>query len=149
MSLYNFAFVNNAATIYFYKSNRKNAKIIKDLNINHLITRDSTRKIAPDKMKDEFLLILEYISCYTAPAHIDISIYCNEWKNAIIDSKKESQNWVWKTGRLHFDGFTTAAHYLYFNLFCRIYPYCETDFTEIETDSNYKYLEKEWRKNVR
>ncbi len=148
MSLYNFAFINNAATIYFYKSSRKNAKIIKHLNINHLINKnDESRKIAPDRMKIVFFGILEYLSYYTAPAHIDIAISCNEWKNAIINGKKESQNWCWETGRLHFDGFTTAAHWLYFNLFTRIYPYCEIDFTEIETDSNYKYLKKEWEKH--
>lgn len=144
-SPYNFAFINNSATVYIYKSNRKNAKIVKCFNINHLITHDSTRKVAPDKMKDQFLSILEPLSYYTEAGNINISVSCIEGKNAIINGGKCSQSWYWNTEKLHFDSFTTAAHWLYFNLFCRIYPYCEIDFTEIEMDNNYKFLLNEWK----
>lgn len=143
MSLYNFAFVNNAATVYFYKSSRKNAKIIKAYNINHLIARDNDRRISSDRMKSHFLDMLEYVSYYSQPNNIDISIDCNEWKNAIINGERKTQNWCWETGRIHFNNFTEAAHWLYFNLFCRIYPYCEIDFTEIEMNPTYKcFMEK-------
>ena len=150
MSLYNFAFINNAATVYFYKSSRKNAKIIKAYRLNHLITKNNDRKISNERLKSHFLNLIEYVSYYSKPNNIDISVDCNEWKNAIIDGKKDVQCWCWKTGRIHFDNFTEAAHWLYFNLFCRIYPYCEIDFTEIEMDPSYKYFLNEFKnKNTR
>lgn len=146
MSLYNIAYVNNAATIYFYKSQRKNAKIIKTYNINHLITKNSDRKISNECMISHFLELLEYVSCYSKPNNIDISVSCNEWRNAIHGCLKDSQNFCWTTGRIHFDNFTEAAYWLYFNLFCRIYPYCEIAFTDIETDNNFRYLYEQWKK---
>lgn len=146
MSLYNIAYVNNAATIYFYKSQRKNAKIIKSININHLISHSEDRKINQDKLKDTFISIIEYLSVYTKPGSINLAVICNEWKNAIHGSVKGTQNFVWTTEKLHFDHFTTAAHWLYFNLFCRIYPYCEIAFSDIETDNNFKYLYEKWER---
>lgn len=149
MSLYNFAFVNNAATIYFYKSSRKNAKIIKAFHINHLITKNNDRKISNERMKSHFLEMLEYVSYYSKPNDINMSVNCNEWKNAIINGERKTQNWCWTTGRIRFDSFTTAAHWLYFNLFCRIYPYCEIDFTEIEMNPSYKYFLAQFKNNIR
>lgn len=148
MSLYNYAFVNNAATIYFYKSSRKNAKIIKTYHINHLITKNNDRKISNERMKSHFLEMLEYLSHYSKPNDINICVNCNEWKNAIHDGEKKTQNFCWTTNRLHFDNFPGAAHWLYFNLFCRIYPYCEIDFADIETDNNVKYLYSQWKKGA-
>ena len=145
MSLYNFAFVNNAATVYFYKSSRSNAKIIGKVNINHVIANSDDRKVSSDGMMAYFLNLMEYVSYYSEPNNIDISVDCNEWKNAIINGEKKTQNWCWETGRIHFNNFTEVAHWLYFNLFCRIYPYCEIDFTEIEMNPSYKYFLNEFK----
>lgn len=144
MSKYNYAFLDNFATVFFYKSSRKNAKILKDYHVRHLISKDNDRKISNERMKSYFLELLENVSYYSKSNDINISVLCLEHKNAIINGEKETQGWGWETGRIHFDNFTTAAHWLYFNLFCRIYPYCEIDFTEIEMDPSYKYFLKEF-----
>lgn len=136
----NYAFVNNSASICFYKSQRKNAKVLKAYYTGHLRTKNEDRKIDNDRMKSQFIEWLEYVSYYSEPGNINMSVSCHEWKNPTLNGKKETQHRRWETGRLHFDNFTEAAQWLYFNLFCRIYPYCEIDFTEIETEPEFKYF---------
>lgn len=148
MSYYGYAFVNNWASVYIYKSKRKNAKIVKNFRVFHLISHDESRRISQDSLRLQFLEILEYLSYYTAPGNINLSVNCIENRNAVINGEKDAQEWWWTSGRLHFDEFTTAAHWLYFNLFCRVYPYCEIDFTEFEMDANYKYLENQWKEKA-
>ena len=142
---YGRAFVNNFSTVFLYKSARKNAKITKQVHVCHLTTNNDDGKISSERMKACFINLLKYVTYYSDSA-IDLSVHCVEWKNAIINGERKTQNWYWETGRIHFDSFTEAAHWLYFNLFCRIYPYCEIDFTEIEMDPSYKYFLNEFNK---
>jgi hypothetical protein len=145
MSAYNFAFVNNSATIYFYKSRRKHAKVIKEYYIRPLIPRLGDdmicHKISSEHLKAHFLEIFRSLIHYSKRNDINISVSCNEWKNVVIHGEKKAQSWYWETERKHFTDFREASRWLYYNLFCRIYPYCEVDFAEVDFNDRYKEID--------
>ena len=126
--MYGKAFFMNACTIYLYKSSRKNAKIISDIHINHLITQTEDRKVQDKTILSQFVGVLEKaVSDIGINGHIEVSVYMDAGKDAIYENANNDSflgvgdiqyNWQ----RVTFCTIEGFINFL-FSVFCILYPY--------------------------
>ena len=154
--LYNKAFTINAASIYCFKSSRKNSICSDTISINHLINHTEDRKITDERIRQQFTGTLESI-VYNALKfnnHLELSVYMDYGKNSsYINANKENYN-TWEDirfswQRVKFSSIEQCINFLY-SVYCLIYPYNEINLQNtIYNDPSVKYyINMYYRKEV-
>ena len=78
---YNTFYQSNAASIFCYKSSRKNSKCSDIININHLINRETDRRVSDNRIMDQIAGTIEKIVYYCKQyKHIELSCYMDVFK---------------------------------------------------------------------
>lgn len=149
--MHNKYFKSNAATIYMYKSSRKNSKIINNININHLISKNVY--VHDDRIMQQLTETIENI-VYTAKQynHIELTVYTSIFKKA---SYINANNDLYCTTcdmhpdfiRVKFATIEQTINFI-FMVYSLIYPYNEIDISDIYNNSSIKYLIKEYYKKA-
>lgn len=145
-NLYNKAFTINAASIYMFKSSRKNSICSDTISVNHLINHTENRRINDERIIQQFAGTLESI-VYTSlkfNRHLELSVYMDYGKNTgYIDANKELYNtwedirYSWQ--RVKFSSIEQCINFLY-SVYCLIYPYNEINLEKgIYNDPSIKY----------
>lgn len=127
----------NCGTIYIYKSMRKNAKCLRDINVAHLITHDPEGKLTDEGIIDHFVSTLDKIF---ASSEREFYLSVDMIENREVRGIAKPQGWYWESDRKKFERPTEMIHWLWFNFFCRIYPYNTVDFTKIEMNPSIRYM---------
>lgn len=132
----------NCGTIRVYKSMRKNAKCLRDINVVHLITHDPEGKLTDEGIIDHFVSEAEKIF---AASEREFCLSVSMAENREVRNATNSQTWLWASQREHFNHPVSMLYWLWFNFFCRIYPYNTVDFTEIEMNPSIQYMINKWK----
>lgn len=149
---YSTYFQSNAATIYLYKSNRKNAKIVKSISINHLITQKQDRKIPDGRIIEQFVDTLSYIVDYSEKRHLEITVYSDVfkkvvYKNANGDNYHTTKDLQYNFYRVKFASIEQCINFL-FTIYSLIYPYNTIDLnTGIYQNTSIKYFINKFYQN--
>ena len=78
---YNTFYQSNAASIFCFKSSRKNSKCSDIININHLINRETDRRVSDNRIMDQIAGTIEKIVYYCKQyKHIELSCYMDVFK---------------------------------------------------------------------
>ena len=126
----------NCGTIYVWKSMQKNAKCLANIYVGHLITHDPEGKLTDERIIDHFVSEVDKIfAASEREFYISVSMV----------EKRNPDEWFWRSDRQTFKAPTEMLHWLWFNFFCRIYPYNTVSFTEIEMNPSIKYMIKKWK----
>ena len=142
---YNTYFKSNAATIYIYKSSRKNSKILKSININHLITQKQDRKIPDGRIIEQFVDTLSYIVNYSEKRHLELTVYSDVfkqvvYKNANGDNYFTTTDLQYNFNRVGFSSLEQCINFLY-TIYNLIYPYNTIDLNNgIYQNTSIKYF---------
>ena len=132
----------NRGSIYVWKSMRKNAKCLRDIYVVHLINHDPEGKLTDGRIIDHFVSEAEKIF---AASEREFCLSVSMFENREVRNVTNSQKWFWVSQREHFNHPVSMLYWLWFNFFCRIYPYNTVDFTEIEMNPSIKYMINEWK----
>lgn len=133
----------NFGTICVYKSMRKNAKCLRDINVVHLITHDPEGKLTDEGIINHFVSEAEKIFA-AAEREFCLSVHMVENREVYKDVDVSEQGWYWEADRKKFKQPTEMLHWLWFNFFCRIYPYNTVDFTKIEMNPSIRDMINKW-----
>jgi len=137
---------NNMCIIYAYKSNRKNAKIISDITMRHLITHNENGCISEEQILNYFIGIIGQLATdirfssntinITTYASIDkITTYVNA--NSHLYSHLHTMRF--NNRRVKFSSFEELINYLY-DILLLVYPYTRLDLYTIYSNSSIKYF---------
>lgn len=137
-------FVNNALSIFLYKSGRKNSKC-ELLNAYHLIkTGDDSRKISNDRILSQFAETLSAsVNYFKKNNHIEFKILCSfgrqeTYKNVYGNLYGNIDTIRIDTGRREAFSIETYINVL-FDYYCLIYPYNTISRRELFNNSSIKY----------
>ncbi len=145
-NLYNKAFAINAASIYMFKSGRKNSICSDTISINHLINHTENRRVDDERIIQQFIDTLESIvfTSLDFKKHLELSVYMDYGKNSsYINANKELYN-TWEDirfswQRVQFSSIEQCINFLY-SIYCLIYPYNEINLSNtIYNDPSVKY----------
>ena len=137
---------NNICFIYAYKSDRKNAKIISDVTMHHLITHQENGCIDEERILNYFAGIIGQLvtDIKFSAKSINISTYTyidklTTYINA--DSELHSHNHTLRLNNQHvkFSSIEQLINYLY-DILLLIYPYTRLDLNTIYNDTSIKYF---------
>lgn len=136
---------NNMCVIYAYKSDRKNAKIISDVTMRHLITHNENGAISEEKILQYFggvigQLVTDII--FTTKT-FNITTYASIDKlTTYIDAKNQlySRNHTIRIDnhRIRFASIEQLINYLY-DILMLIYPYSRLDINDVYSNASIKY----------
>ena len=137
---------NNDVIIFAYKSDRKNAKIISQITLRHLITHNENGCISEDKILDYFIGVIGQLATdikfssntinITTYAHIDrITTYINA--NSELHTHLHTMRLY--NRRVKLSSFEELINYLYDYLLL-VYPYTRLDLNTIYSNSSIKYF---------
>lgn len=137
---------NNMCIIYAYKSNRKNAKIISDITMRHLITQNENGAIDENKILDYFSGIigqLVYDLKYTTKT-INLTTYISidrltTYINANNELYSHNHSIQLNNRRIQFTSIESAINYLY-DILLLIYPYTRIDINDVYNNHSIKYF---------
>ena len=137
---------NNMCTIYAYKSSRKNAKIISNVTMRHLITHDQNECLSEERILNYFVGIIGQLAmdikffsnviCITTYSSIDrITTYvdANSHLYSHLHTMRLNNN------RVKFSSFEQLINYLY-DILLLVYPYTRLDLNTIYSNSSIKYF---------
>ena len=137
-------FINNAAYITIFKSNRKNAKCADPISVYHLISHDDHKMISDDRILSQFISTLDAICANAeklgAKQFIIKTTVC-VGKYAIRTSEKTDYIIERLTYDLRFNmtSITMLVSYL-LNIFVLIYPYTMLSRETILTNPSVKCI---------
>lgn len=137
-------FIDNAAYITIFKSNRKNAKCANLISVHHLISHNDNRMISDDRILLQFVRTLDAI-CAKAEnlgaKQFIIKTTVHIGKNAIRTPEKTDYiiERLTYNLRLNTTSITMLISYL-FNIFVLIYPYTMLSRETILTHSFVKCI---------
>lgn len=144
-------FIDNAAYITIFKSNRKNAKCADPISVYHLISHNDNKMISDDRILLQFISTLDAICANAenlgAKQFIIKTTVCIG-KNAFRTPEKTD----YITERLTYDlqfnmtSITMLISYL-FNIFVLIYPYTMLSRETILTNPSVKCIINKYGKN--
>ena len=138
-------YTGNAGHIYVYKSMRKNAKMSKYIYVCHLIIHDQDEgKLTDKRIIEHFISTVDQIFA-ASEREFYLSVSMKENREVYKDVDISEQGWYWESNRKDFKRPTEMLHWLWFNFFCRIYPYNTVDFTKIEMNPSIKYMINKWQ----
>lgn len=153
---YNNPYMDNIATIYMYKSNRKNAKIIHSFNICHLIAEvKGNRKINDDSILNQFVNTIDEIIHYSkqySNKHLELSCTVAYGKKiSYINANNEKYNDVdtryYNFSRKEFSSLENCINFIY-DIYTLIYPYNTLSLeNHIYNNHSIKYMIKEYYSN--
>lgn len=136
----------NTCTIYAYKTSRKNAKIISDITMRHLITKNENGACSEDTILQYFTGIIAQLITdirYSANRHIELTTYTSvNHMTTYVNANSElySHNHVIKINnrRVRFYSIEDVINYLY-DILLLIYPYTRIDIKDIYNHASIKY----------
>ena len=139
---------NNMCIIYAYKSDRKNAKIISDVTMRHLITHNDNGAVDEDTILNYFTDIIGQlvtdikfssktinITTYTTINHLTTYVNSNN------ELYSHNHTIVINKQRIHFSSIEQLINYLY-DILLLIYPYTRIDIKDVYNHSSIKYYIK-------
>ena len=135
----------NSVQFYAYKSDRKNAKIISDVHMHHLITHNENKCVDENKIESYFVGIIsqlvtdiKYSACtinITSYAHIrHVTTYVNA--NSDLYSHNHVSNYTRQRVKLY--SIEDLINYVY-DLLLLVYPYTRLDLNTIYNNPSIKY----------
>lgn len=143
------AFYNNAAHLWIYKSDRKNAKIIGAVDIRHLITKSDNRQLTDDKIMDYFVTAMEYTLHFVKQAQ-KINARCwyeyghiTQYKNVYGDNYERVTMLKTMSQRDSYSSFEQLINHIY-RLFLIVYPYSKLDIQDVYNNPSIKYFIKQY-----
>lgn len=149
--LYNNSYVNNALSIIIYKNGRKNSRC-ELINVNHLISHDSDRKISDNRIMEQFISIIEKSVYYfnLNNKHIEFSIRGDFFKQSIRDTVNGLYYGI-EAIPFMFDRKQVFSIEQYinhvFSVFCLIYPYNTISTDSIFNNQSIKYFINQYYHN--
>lgn len=126
----------NSGNIFVWKSKRKNARWLAYIKVYHLISHGNKGKLTNEEVMNHFISEVDKVFA-AAEREFYISVSMVE--------KRNPDEWFWRSDRQTFKAPTEMLHWLWFNFFCRIYPYNTLGFTEIEMNPSIKYMIEKWK----
>ena len=136
---------NNMCIIYAYKSNRKNAKIISDVTMRHLITHNDNGACSEEHIMNYFTGIIgqlvydiKYrskvinITTYTSIEHMTTYVNAN---NELYSHNHEIRL---NEQRRRFYSIEQLINYLY-DILLLVYPYTRIDIKDVYNHASIKY----------
>lgn len=142
---YNTFYKNNAASIFCYKSSRKNAKCSNVINIDYLINRETDRRVSDNRIMDQIAGTIEKIVCYCKQhAHIELTCYVDvfkqiEYKNANEEIYHGVEGQRYNFQRVIFTGIEQCINFI-FSVYCLIYPYNKIDHNTLHSNASIRYF---------
>ena len=142
---FNTYYQNNAASIYCFKSRRKNSKCSDTIAINHLINNAPVRKVSDERILQQVVGTLEKIVYYCKQyEHIELSIYADIFKpveytnvnNEIYHGVEEQRYY---SRRKTFSSIEECINYLLF-VYTLIYPYNKLSRDTVHRDTSIRYF---------
>ena len=137
---------NNMCTIYAYKSNRKNAKIISDVTMRHLITHSENGCISEEQILNYFVGIIGQLATDIkfSSNTINITTYVSidkitTYVNANSQLYSHLHTMRFNNRRVKFSSFEHLINYLY-DILLLVYPYTRLDLNTIYSNSSIKYF---------
>lgn len=142
--MYDKAYALNSASVFCFKSSRKNSKCSDVINIIHLITKDD--KISDENIIYQFINTLEKIVYYSLQnnKYLELSAYVNVNKNASFINANNNiyhdvENYCYNFQRIKFSSIESCINFM-FSIYNLIYPYNEISTKTLYTNSSIKYL---------
>jgi hypothetical protein len=139
---------DNMCIIYAYKSGRKNAKIISDVTMRHLIAHKENGVIDEELILNYFTDIIAQlvndikfnsktinITTYTSINHL------TTYSNANNELYSHNHTIEINKQRIHFSSIEQLINYLY-DILLLIYPYTRIDIKDVYNHSSIKYYIK-------
>lgn len=136
----------NSCQIYAYKSSRKNAKIISDIKMHHLLTKNENGTCDEDRIITYFVGIISQLVTdirYSANRYIELTTYTsiNHFTSYVnADNELYSHNHTIKIDnkRIRFYSIEDTINYLY-DILLLIYPYTRIDIKDIHNHPSIRY----------
>ena len=137
---------NNICVIYAYKSNRKNAKIISEVMMKHMITHNDNGACNEEHIMQYFVGIIGRLVTdikYHSKV-IDITTYTTlyhmtTYTNANNELYSHSHNIRLSEQRKRFYSIEQLINYLY-DILLLVYPYTRTDIKDVYNNASIKYF---------
>lgn len=148
--LYNMPYVVNAFSMYLFKSDRKNSKIINSLSVNHLINKQDDRKVSDTS------ILKQLVNQFSSVVYSCLKDHYIRY-NCYMDIGRATQylnadNQLYKTldiRQYHFNRkCITIEQFLndLYDLFMLIYPYSELSIKTVFNDTSIRYFINQWYK---
>lgn len=136
---------NNDCSIFAFKSDRKNAKIISDITLRHLITHNENGCVDEDKIESYFVGIIaqlvydikyhgETINVTTLTTINHMTSYWN-YNNELYNHNHEIHI---NECRKHFSSLEQLINHIY-DILLLVYPYTRLDIKTIYNNPSIKY----------
>ena len=149
-NMYGKAYALNSASVFCFKSSRKNSKCSDIINIIHPITKND--KIPDENIIYHFINTLEKIVYYSLQnnRHLELSTYVNINKNACFINANNNiyhdvENNRYNFQRVKFSSIESCINFL-FSVYNLIYPYNKISVKTLYNNSSIKYLINEYYK---
>lgn len=141
---FNTFYQSNAASIYCFKSSRKNSKCSNTISINHLINHAPDRKVSDERIIQQITRTIESIVYYARQyKHIELSAYIDSFKqieytnaNNEIYHGVEDQRYCFQ--RVRFSSIEECINFV-FSVYCLIYPYNKIDRNTLHNNASIRY----------
>ena len=142
---YNTFYQSNAASIFCFKSSRKNSKCSDIININHLINRETDRRVSDDRIMNQIAETIEKIVYYCKQyKHIELSCYMDVFKQIEYENANneiyhgvEDQRYCFQ--RVIFSSIEQCINFV-FSVYCLIYPYNKIDRNTLHNNASIRYF---------
>lgn len=143
---------NNLSTLFIYKSDRKNAKIVKDINIRHLITSNENGACNESTIENYFINIVGSV-VYTIQCEcleINVTSYTSinhmtTYHNVNHELVSHNHTIRIDAQRKHFSSIEQLINHIY-DIFLLIYPYTRLDLNGLYNDPTIKQIIREYYK---
>ena len=136
---------NNDCLIYAYKSDRKNAKIISDVTMRHLITHNENRCISEEHILQYFIGIVGQLitDIKFSSKTINISTYMSighatTYVNANNELYTREHEIIKNSLRIKFYSIEQLINYLY-DILLQVYPYTRLDINTVYSNASIRY----------
>lgn len=142
---FNTYYQNNAASIYCFKSGRKNSKCSDTISINHLINKVPDRKVSDERILQQITGTLEVIVYYCKQyKHIELSVYADifkpvEYTNANNEMYHGVEDQRYYNQRKTFSSIEECINYLLM-VYTLVYPYNKLSRGTVHRDASIRYL---------
>jgi len=143
--MYNKAYALNAASIFCYKSSRKNSKCSDIISVNHLINHVEDRKISDDRIIQQIADTVAKIVYYSMQykKHLEVTAYVDTFKNYTCENANndlyhgiEDQRYCFQ--RVTFSSIEQCINFI-FSVYALIYPYNEIKISRLHDDPSIRY----------
>ncbi len=136
----------NTCQIYAYKSSRKNASIISDVTMRHLITKNENGACDEETILNYFVDVISQLVNdirYSANRYIELTTYVSlkrltTYNNANNELHSHNYTIHIDNKRIKFSSIESAINYLY-DILLLIYPYTRLDLVDLYNHPSIKY----------